>query len=184
MSEWHVVLEDLTTNRDIATSKNRLITIKPAPATPTFTATPTNTATPTFTVSPTPIPQVEVSVSSASLRQGPGTIYPILRYLYQGDVVAVLAKDSSEGDWYNVILDDGTRGWLAASASRLFDENSINIIPIAATIPPRPTNTPTPTPTNTPTATATATPVPGGGGGNPQPTSPPPSPTPPPLPGG
>ncbi|MCA9944816.1 MAG: protein kinase [Anaerolineales bacterium] len=184
-AEWHVVLEDLTTNRDIVTSNNSVISIKPAPATPTFTSTPTNTPTPTFTVSPTPIPQVEVFVSSASLRQGPGTVYPILRYLYQGDVVAVLAKDNSEGEWYNVILDDGLRGWLAASASRLLDENSINIIPIAATIPPRPTNTPTPTPTNTPTPTATFTPAPGGGGGsNPQPTSPPASPTPPPLPGG
>lgn len=186
MSEWHIVLEDLTTNRDIVTSNNRRISIKPAPATPTFTPSPTNTATPTFTITPTPIPQVEISVSSASLRQGPDTVYPILRYLYEGDILGVIAKDNSEGEWYNVVLDDGTRGWVSAVACRFLDENSINVITIAATIPPRPTNTPTSTPTNTPTATATATftPVPSGGdggGNNPQPTSLPPTFTPPPV---
>ena len=185
--EWQVVLQDLATNRDVATSDNQQIFIKPAPATPTFTPSPTATATPTSTNSPTPIPQIEIVLSSGSLRQGPGTIYPILRFLFQGDVVAVLAKDSLEGEWYNVILDDGTRGWIAASVSRLLDENSINNIPIAATIPPRPTNTPTSTPTNTPTATVTSTPGFSGGGddggGNPQPTTQPTFTPPPPPPG-
>lgn len=179
MSEWHIVLEDLTTNRDIVTSSNRRIAIKPALTTPTLTPSPTSTATPTFTTSPTPIPQVEIFVSSASLRQGPGTVYPILRYLYEGEILGVLAKDNSEGEWYNVVLDDGTRGWVTAIACRWLDENSINSITIAATIPPRPTNTPTPTPTNTPTPTATFTPVPPGGG-NPQPTKQPTSTVPPP----
>jgi hypothetical protein len=110
-----------------------------------------------------------------------------MRYLYEGHILGVVAKDDSEGDWYNVVLDDGSRGWVAAIACRFLDENSINVITIAATIPPRPTNTPTPTPSNTPTATATFTPEPGGGdngGGNPNPqptaTKPPPTFTPPP----
>lgn len=189
MSEWHVVLEDLSTNRDVVTSSNQQISIKPAPTTPTFTPTPSSTATATSTTTPTPIPQVEVFVSSASLRQGPGTVYPILRYLYEGEVVGVIGKNNADGTWYNVVMDDGTRGWLAAIACRVLDENSINSVEIAATIPVRPTNTPTPTPTNTPTPTFTPTPVPGGGGdgggGNPQPTSPPPTSTaPPPPPGG
>ncbi len=185
ISEWQIVLEDISTNRDIATSSSQRIAIKPPPDTPTFTPSPT--ATPTVTVTPTPIPQVEVIVSSASLRLGPGTAYPIMRYLYQGDVVAVLAKDSAAGDWYNIILDDGSRGWLAAIAVRPLDETSLNIIEIAVTLPPRPTNTPTPTPTNTSTPTPTYTPTPAPGGGDPQPTSQPttpPTPTPPPLPGG
>ncbi len=184
MSEWQVVLEDLNTNRDIVTSSSRRISIKPAPTTPTFTPSPTNTATPTFTISPTPIPQVEIFVSSASLRQGPDIVYPILRYLYEGEILGVIAKDNSAGEWYNVVLDDGSRGWVAAIACRWLDDNGINVITVAATIPPRPTNTPTPTPTNTPTATATFTPVPGGGGGgsNPQPTSLPPTSTVPPVP--
>lgn len=183
LSEWQIVLEDLSTNRNIATSSNRRISIKPAPATPTFTPTPTATATATATSSPTPIPQVAISVSSASLRQGPGTVYPILRYLYEGDVVAVLAKDTAAEDWYNVLLDDGTRGWLASVAVSPVGEASINNVGIAATLPARPTNTPTPTPTNTPTPTFTPTAVPGGGG-NPPPAQPTntPNPTVPPLP--
>lgn len=180
--DWHIVLEDINTNREIATSSNQQIIIKPAEVTPTFTPSPDPTATPTNTATPTPIPQIEIILSSGSLREGPSINYPIIRFLYQGDVVAVLAKDSLEGEWYNIILDDGTRGWIAASVSRLLDENSINSIPIAATIPPRPTNTPTSTPTNTSTPTFTPTPGPGGGG-NPQPTiqptnTPPPPPSP------
>ncbi len=181
-SEWQIVLEDLNTNRNIAASSNRRISIKPAPATPTFTPTATATETTTATSSPTPIPQVEIAVSSASLRQGPGTAFPILRYLYEGDVVAVLAKDTPLGDWYNVLLDDGSRGWLASVAVRPVDEASMNNVGIAVTLPARPTNTPTPTPTNTPTPTSTPTVVPGGGGSNPpQPTNTP-NPTVPPLP--
>jgi serine/threonine protein kinase len=179
MSEWHIVLEDLATNRDIATSSNRRISIKPAAITATFTPAPTETPTATFTPSPTPIPQVEIFVSSASLRQGPGIVYPILRYLYEGAVVGVIGQDSPSGEWYNVILDDGSRGWVAAVACRWVNDDSSNNIPIAATIPVRPTNTPTPTPTNTPTPTFTPTPIPGGG--NPQPTSIPPTFTPPPV---
>lgn len=182
-SEWQIVLEDINTNRNIATSNNRRINIKPAPATATFTPTPTATTTATETASPTPIPQVEVAVSSASLRQGPGTVYPILRYLYQGDVVAVLAKDTAVGDWYNVLLDDGSRGWLAAIAVRPLDETSMTSVGIAVTLPARPTNTPTATPTNTPTPTSTPTIVPGGGNNPPSPVNTP-TPTVPPLPPG
>ncbi|WP_420644121.1 protein kinase domain-containing protein [Candidatus Leptofilum sp.] len=183
MSEWHIVLEDLATNREIAASSNRLIAIKPAPITATFTPTPTETATPTFTPSPTPIPQLVIFVSSASLRQGPGTVYPILRFLYEGEVVGVIGQDSPEAEWYNVVLDDGSSGWLYALASRFIEGSTGDNVPIAGTIPPRPTNTPTPTPSNTPTPTFTPTPNPGGGS-NPQPTSPPPTFTPPPPPGG
>ncbi len=180
--EWYIALEDINTNREIATSNNQQIIIRPAPITPTFTPSPNPTVTPTNTATPTPVPQIEIFLSSGSLRQGPSTSYPILRFLFQGDVVAVLAKDSLEGEWFNIILDDGTRGWIAASVSRLLDNNSIDNIPVAATIPPRPTNTPTATPTNTATPTSTATPNPGGGG-NPQPTTQPTNTPPPPPPG-
>lgn len=180
MVEWNIVLEDLVTNRDVVASNNRRLAIKTTIS--TATATVTHTPTPTFTASPTPIPQVEIFVSSASLRQGPDTVYPILRYLFEGTIVGVIGQEGPEGNWYNVILEDGSRGWVAAVACRWVDESSNNNIPIAATIPVRPTNTPTPTPTNTPTPTFTPTPNPGGG--NPQPPSPPPTFTPPPPPPG
>jgi serine/threonine-protein kinase len=183
MFEWHVVLEDINTNREIATSNTQKINIMPAAITPTFTPSPDPTATPTNTATPTPIPQIEIILSSGSLRVGPGISYPIIQFLFQGDVVAVLAKDSLEGEWYNIILDDGTRGWIAASVSRLLNNNSIENIPIAATIPPRPTKTPTSTPTNTATPTSTPTQNPDGGG-NPQPTVQPTNTPPPPPPDG
>ncbi|VAW32505.1 FIG00503421: hypothetical protein, partial [hydrothermal vent metagenome] len=184
MFEWHVVLEDISTNREIATSNNQKINIMPGAITPTFTPSPDPTATPTNTATPTPIPQIEIILSSGSLRLGPGISYPIIQFLFQGNVVAVLAKDSLEGEWYNIILDDGTRGWIAASVSRLLNDNSIENILIAATIPPRPTNTPTATPTNTATPTSTPTVDPSDGGGNPQPTVQPTNTPPPPPPGG
>lgn len=182
MSEWHIVLENVATNREIATSDNRLISIKPAPTTATFTPSPTETATATFTPSPTPIPQVVVFVSSVSLRQGPGTIYPIIQFLFEGDVVGVIGQFSPEGEWYNVVLDDGRTGWLSSIGTRFLDGSLGNNIPIAGTVPPPPTSTPTPTPTNTPTPTFTPTPNPGGG--NPQPPPIEPTKTVPPLPGG
>ena len=190
LSEWQIVLEDTATNRDVITSNNRSIAIKPASVTPTFTPSPTETALPSLTPTATPLPRVVIFVPSASLRQGPGTIYPIQRYLYEGDVVTVIAKNDADGEWYTVILDDGSIGWVAASVTRAIDINGIDVagLEIAATIPARPTNTPTPTPTNTPTPTATATatipPNDGGGGGGGNPPSPTntPHPTVPPLP--
>lgn len=181
ISEWHIVLEDLATNRDVATSNNRRIAIKPSPTTPTFTPTPTATTTATYTPSPTPLPQVEIFISSASLRQGPGVVYPILRFVYEGTILSVIGQDAG-GEWYNVVLDNGSRGWVSAIACRWVGDTNGQNVPVAATIPVRPTNTPTPTPTNTPTPTFTPTPVPGGG--NPKPTSPPPTFTPPPPPPG
>lgn len=182
LAQWNIVLEDLITNRDVVASDNRNIVIQTSLTTATFTPAPTETATATFTPSSTPIPQVEIIVSSASLRQGPDVVYPILRYLFEGDIVGVIGQEGAEGNWYNVVLADGSRGWVTAEACRWVEEASSNNVPIAATIPVRPTNTPTPTPTNTPTPTFTPTPVPSGG--NPQPTSPPPTFTPPPPPGG
>ncbi|MCA9917472.1 MAG: protein kinase [Anaerolineales bacterium] len=157
MSEWLIVLEDMNTNRDITASNSRTIAIKPTNT--TATPTPTQTPTATFTPTSTPIPQATIFVSSASLRQGPDIVYPILRYLYEGTVVGVIGQDS-RGDWYNVVLNDGSRGWVAATACRWANGSSGDNIPVAATIPPRPTNTPTPTPTNTPTPTLTPTPRP------------------------
>ncbi|MEZ4589674.1 MAG: serine/threonine protein kinase [Chloroflexota bacterium] len=180
MVQWTIVLEDLVTNRDVVSSDDRNIIIQTPLATATFTPAPTEPPTATFTPSPTPIPQVEIIVSSASLRQGPDVVYPILRYLFEGDIVGVIGQEGPDGNWYNVVLADGSRGWVTAEACRWVDEASSSDVPIAATIPVRPTNTPTPTPTNTPTPTFTPTPVPSGG--NPQPPTNTPAPTVPPLP--
>jgi hypothetical protein len=73
-----------------------------------------------------------VAYTSANLREGPGTSFEIVSVLTQGDTVDVFAK-TDDGTWYNVSLDDGTLGWLAASAVE--DVQDMDFISIAETIP-------------------------------------------------
>ncbi len=162
-------------------------------ATPTFTstATPTATATPSSTATATETPTITAETAvenapqpgdvlgAANVRSGPGTVYAIVASVRPGDTVTVLARDAG-GEWYNVELADGTRGWLSAQ----FVNPSATDIPLAATIPPTPRSTNTPIPAATPTLPPVViTPTPGGGGGSTPlpgntPTSPPlPSPT-------
>lgn len=110
-------------------------------------------------------PSVRVIVSSANLRRGPGTIYPVAGAIF-GDEEALVLATNSDGTWYNVELADGSRAWLAASVTEPLDAVAVNSVPVAATIPAAPTLTPVP-----PTAT-------------PMPTLPPPPPPPPPSGGG
>lgn len=168
---WQITL--LSNDGNAITQSEPQVLIITAPPTATHTPTPTETTTPepspTITLTPTPVPQVQVIVASASLREGPGLNYGIAGYLFEGDVVTILAIDEQDGLWYNVELTDGSelRGWLAVSVAERVDSGT-QTIPRAATIPPSPTPTNTPTPT--PTATFTPTPLPppsdGGGGGS------------------
>jgi hypothetical protein len=83
-----------------------------------------------------------VSSDTANVRSGPGTNYPSIGVLQQGDTVLVIATDA-DGAWYNILLTDGTTGWLAASVSEPVDQEAMGVLAVAATIPPPP---PTPTP--------------------------------------
>jgi hypothetical protein len=156
----------------------------------------------TETDTPTPQPAVRVVVRSASLRTGPGTDYRILNFIFENEVVSVLAwNGEAESPWYVVLTGEGLVGWLAASTTEpvtaAAEDNPLIVagIPPAATIPatPPPTVTSTPTPTTTASPTPTATlivpvPIPGddGGGDNdggaPPPTTQPPTSIPPPTP--
>jgi O-antigen ligase len=138
-----------------ASSPTRIIYIltKPNTPTPINTPTPTSTATPLPTA--TPVPLVQIVVSSVSFREGPGIRYGIIGYLYTDDLVRVIAKDNAEGNWYNVISQDGTYGWIASNVTIPLDEAAITAVSPAATLPPLPTPTKTPTLTITPTQTPT-----------------------------
>jgi hypothetical protein len=98
------------------------------------------------TPEPTPIAgrtQARVMFASVNLRNGPGTGYFAFRFLFEDDLVTVVG--TTEGlTWYNVSLDDGTLGWLAASVVELLDPAGLDNVPVAATIPPTPTPTVTP----------------------------------------
>ncbi len=53
--------------------------------------------------------QIFVIAVSANIRSGPGTEYRIIGSVKKGERLAVLGE---EGDWYNVELADGKRGWI------------------------------------------------------------------------
>jgi uncharacterized protein YgiM (DUF1202 family) len=117
----------------------------PSPS-PRPTTTPTVAATvtawPTDTATPRPEPAVRVSSSTANVRSGPGTNYPAIGVLEQGDTVLVIATNV-DGSWYNILLAEGTTGWLAASVAEPVDQEAMSLLTAALTIPaPPPTLTP------------------------------------------
>lgn len=155
--------------------------------TPRFTATPVPTRTPlptaTYTPSVTPIPPtpsdtptpteippiigIIASMQSVNVREGPGVNFSAIEALRPGTGVEVLGVNN-DGTWYNIRMDSGSEGWIAATLVRLQD-------------------TPTPFPTLTPspdlTALALGTTLPTAilGGGTITPTPPPAAITPTPV---
>ena len=104
---------------------------------PTFTFTPTESPippTPSDTPTPTPTqPVVGViqSQQTVNVREGPGTNFRAITALAPGTGVEVIGV-SSEGDWTNIQMEDGSQGWV--SSRLLF---------VRATETPVPTFTPT-----------------------------------------
>ncbi len=114
----------------------------------------------------TPWPTYQITVSSASLREGPSTVYNIAGYLFEGETVRIIAQVDNVSTWYNVETEAGQLGWISETVGTSENPGTLADIPIAATIPVRPTATFTPTPTQTPIPSPTAVPDSGGGGGN------------------
>ncbi|MEO8609698.1 MAG: protein kinase, partial [Chloroflexota bacterium] len=130
--------------------------------TPTHTVTPsrTPTYTPTVYLSPTPATPIIVALRGITARTGPGSQYPISGSgsLAVSDRLDILGI-SEDGAWYEVLLADGSRGWIAASGALVNTFGNLDGVPIAIAPTDTPTNTftPTSTATNTPTATPTPT---------------------------
>jgi len=128
----------------------------PATPTPTHTATATETATatatPTTTSTPTPATPVVEALRDLTARIGPGSNYPVAGTLSSGEQLDIVGI-SEDGAWYQVVLPDGTRGWIAASNSLVQAAGDLVSVPVVDA----PTDTPTHTATATDTATATAT---------------------------
>ena len=139
-------------------------------ATPTPTATDTATFTPTATVTPTPTPTftptstptatpatpVVQMARAIAARLGPGAQYPVVMTFEAGERLDILGV-SADGLWYQVLLPDGTTGWVVSSQSLVEVFGSRAIIAVAAAPTDTPTYTLTPTATATPTATRTPT---------------------------
>ena len=115
-------------------------------------------------------PQLRVNVSSANVRNGPGTIYRPISTLLRDSVVTVIAKNQN-GSWFLIEFTGGSRGWIADSVTDPVVAADMVNVQVAVTIPAPPTFTPTatatktavptttPTPTNTAVATTAATPT-------------------------
>ncbi|MBN1679526.1 MAG: PD40 domain-containing protein [Anaerolineae bacterium] len=128
-------------------------------ATPiTPTATDESTATATITKTPTPATPVVVAQRSIAARLGPGSQYPIVMNLDAGDWFDITGI-SEDGAWYQVLLPDGSLGWVAASGALVDAVGDLGVVPIVAAPTDIPTSTLTPTVTETPTVTDTPTPT-------------------------
>lgn len=123
----------------------------PTPVPPTDTPTTTPTTEPTATATPVPAPQVVAQGQGLNVRGGPGTVYPVIGEMRQGDTANVIGRNG-DGSWWQISLDDGSEGWVVASL--VATSGPVDAVEVAASIPaPPPTATPRPVaanPTNTP----------------------------------
>ena len=111
---------------------------------PTATASPTETPSPTPTAtealpSPTPeAPQALVIVARLNVRAGPGTNYPVLGQVDEGESLSISGRDRS-GDWWQVCCVAGEEGWIFSETVTV--QGDVSGIPV---IPAPPTPVPTP----------------------------------------
>ncbi len=121
------------------------------PLPPAATAVPP-TATATATT-PAQKPRV-VADSTANLRGGPGTNYPMIGQMTAGKEVDIIGRNAN-GDWWRIAWDGAGQAWIAGLVVRVL--GPIDTVAVAKDIPaPPPTNTPAPPPP------PTATPKPAG----------------------
>ena len=133
-------------------------------STPSDTPIPSDTATATETPLPTETP-LNVAIAQAQreldVRLGPGANFPVIDTLVMDDVLEITGINE-DGDWYQVLLTDGSRGWIPISRAFISVRGTIDEITIAQapTLTPTLTDTPSPTATATASSTPTATPTP------------------------
>lgn len=116
------------------------VNINTAPVTTLAVITPTATPVP---LSPVTNPQV-VASSALNVRSGPGTDYPIIAALQQGEIANITGKNTN-GDWWEIALANGQTGWVFGSLVTTAGDTTG--VAVAANIPaPPPTATPAPAP--------------------------------------
>lgn len=64
--------------------------------------------------------EVIVNVTTANIRQGPGTTYPVVSKVKSGTILGFI---SSSGGWYEVLLADNSRGWISGNIVKLITES-------------------------------------------------------------
>lgn len=116
-----------------------------ATSTPEVTVMPTSTPT----ITPTPAPQVRAAGKNVNVRRGPGTVFPIMAVLHDGETAPVIARGPN--DWLQIDI-KGKVGWIYSGVVE-------TIGPVGELVMAE--NFPTPPPTPTPVP-PTATPAPAG----------------------
>ncbi len=127
-------------------------------STPDKTDTPAPSETPLPTDSPTPATPVAEAVREIPVRLGPNSSFPLVMSIPAGDQLPIIGI-SEDGSWYQVILPDGTKGWVTAAAALVTTFGNLRSVPVALAPTNTPTYTFTPSPTATKTPTATPTPT-------------------------
>ncbi len=128
--------------------------------TPTDAATATNTPRPATDtpIPPTPATPVVLARRTMDIRLGPGPNFPVLMTLEEGEELEILGI-SEDGRWFQVLLPDGSEGWVLFSSTiaQLLGDREVLAVAVAPTLTPTDTPTSTPSATRTPTATSTPT---------------------------
>lgn len=112
--------------------------------------------------SPTPIPKVVVSAAAANARGGPGTDYPLVGAVNQGQAFDITGKNA-DGTWWQFCCVNGQQAWIFGE---LVSTDNADNVPVAQNIPTPPpvaAAPPQPEPTQPPAAPAeqlTNTPAP------------------------
>lgn len=100
-----------------------------------------------------------VQVVSLNVRQGPGTTYPVVGKLAEGNEITVEGRNEA-GDWWYIccIAGGDTRGWVSAAlVTPNFATEQAAALPVVASEPaPEATPVPTAAPADTSTAGSTA----------------------------
>lgn len=117
--------------------------------TPSATSTPSNTPTntPTFTPEATPTPDsptIDIR-GTGQLKAGPGDNFADIARVFNRDSGWFISI-SEDGLWYEVLMADGSSGWLPASILENSSTEIAQVLPVS-TSAPTPTNTPLPTAT-------------------------------------
>ena len=86
-------------------------------------------------------PTLTVLTRALNVRSGPGTNYPVIGALKQGDEVAIVGRHNTSG-WWQVTLDSGKTGWVSGSTSLVKVNGATDKVPEVAA-PAVPTRTAT-----------------------------------------
>lgn len=126
-----------------------------AASTPLAVPTATNTRIPPTATPRRATPIAEVLVEGLNIRSGPGTTFPIVAKGALGQRFPVSGQSGS-CSWLQIVLEDGTEGWISGAGAYSSLNVACGAIPGASGSTTLPTATPVP-PTATPRAVTAAT---------------------------